>query len=483
MFYEAIRDFNNLKWHCHGMYSMNNMTHSRSSGKNSSRPKRSFSKQKSGNGQSGERKTFSSSGGFSKKFSPRKRFGGKGNNKRGPRKSTADISKFVRKASSEVSEVTLPAIKHVFADFKFSNKLQENLKAKGFITPTHIQDQSIPYILEGRDVVGLANTGTGKTGAFLLPLITKVVADKSNIVLILAPTRELAIQIDKEFKAFSMGMGMYSALCVGGMPIWKQINDLNRKPNFIIGTPGRVKDLSDRGNIRYATIGNIVLDEVDHMLDMGFIEPITLVLNNLKQERQSLFFSATMPSNIKSLIEKFTNNPVTVEVASRSSVSNIDQDIVKVTDEAHKLSELKRLLSEDGFDKVLVFTETKRQVDKLSKELSRDGFLVESIHGDKRQNQRRKAIDSFEKNHVTILVATDVAARGLDIKGVTHVINYTIPQTNEDYTHRIGRTGRGANKGTALTFVHESDIHKSPETKTSSPRRNFSSKRKPSYRR
>ena len=343
---------------------------------------------------------------------------------------TADISKFVRKASDQKVEIAAPVIKHVFADFNFSKELNKNLVSKGYNTPTQIQDQSIHYILEGRDVVGLANTGTGKTGAFLLPLIDKVWKDKKNMVLILAPTRELAMQIDKEFRTFSTGMGIFSAMCVGGMPIWKQINDLARKPNFIIGTPGRIKDLSDRGKINYGSIGNIVLDEVDHMLDMGFVEPITIILNSLKADRQSLFFSATMPANIKNLISKFTNNPVTVEVASRSSVSNIDQDVVRVTDDAHKFSELKRLLSEDGFDKVIIFTETKRQVDKLSKDLAREKFLVESIHGDKRQNQRKKAIDLFEKDKVTILVATDVAARGLDIKGVTHVINYTIPGTD-----------------------------------------------------
>lgn len=466
---------------------MDNKTNSRSVGGKSSGPKRSFSKPKAGGyskpaGGSRGKSSYSSTSSRSSSSGPsrgkfsRSSFRGGNKGKRGPRKSTADISKFVRKASDVKNETPLPAVKHVFADFKFSKELNANLVSKGYNTPTHIQDQSIGYIMEGRDVVGLANTGTGKTGAFLLPLIDKVWKDKKQNVIILAPTRELAIQIDKEFKSFSMGMQIYSAMCVGGMPIWKQMNDLARKPNFIIGTPGRIKDLSDRGKINYKDIGNIVLDEVDHMLDMGFIEPITVILNNLKAERQSLFFSATMPTNIKTLISKFTNNPVTVEVASRDTVSNIDQDVIKVTDEAHKLSELKRLLNEDGFDKVLIFTETKRQVDKLSKELSSEKFSVESIHGDKRQNQRKKAIDMFEKDKVTILVATDVAARGLDIKGVTHVINYTIPQTNEDYTHRIGRTGRGENKGTALTFITASSYSESSSRKPSNNRsRNFSS--------
>ena len=482
---------------------MNDRSTSRTSGGNSSGPKRSFSKPKGFGARSGgtSRPSYaSSSGGRTSGGKPSysgsksgggRRFGkpsgGGGGAKRGPRKSTADISKFVRKASDQKVEVAAPVIKHVFADFNFSKELNKNLVSKGYNTPTQIQDQSIHYILEGRDVVGLANTGTGKTGAFLLPLIDKVWKDKKNMVLILAPTRELAMQIDKEFRTFSTGMGIFSAMCVGGMPIWKQINDLARKPNFIIGTPGRIKDLSDRGKINYGSIGNIVLDEVDHMLDMGFVEPITLILNSLKADRQSLFFSATMPANIKNLISKFTNNPVTVEVASRSSVSNIDQDVVKVTDEAHKFSELKRLLSEEGFDKVIIFTETKRQVDKLSKDLAKEKFLVESIHGDKRQNQRKKAIDLFEKDKVSILVATDVAARGLDIKGVTHVINYTIPGTDEDYTHRIGRTGRGENKGVALTFISANmSTEAGGDRRSSSRPRSFGAGRsggRPSYRR
>ena len=369
------------------------------------------------------------------------------------RKSTADVSRFVKK-STVSAEVKMPEIKHLFTDFKFGKDLENNILKKGYKSPTHIQDQAIPFIMQGHDVVGLANTGTGKTGAFLLPLIEKVSKDRTQNVLILAPTRELALQIEKEFRGFAVNMKMFSAICVGGMPIYAQINELMRRPNFVIGTPGRIKDLADRGKIRFGNFNNIVLDEVDHMLDMGFVEPITEILKQLATKRQSLFFSATMPSNIRGLIQKFTRDPKTVEIASRNHVTSVDQDIVKYTDEAHKFSELKRILGEAGSDKVLIFIETKRQVDKLAKALSLDGFPTESIHGDKRQNQRRKALSLFDENKVKILVATDVAARGLDIKGITHVINYTLPQTNEDYTHRIGRTGRGTQTGKALTFVN-----------------------------
>lgn len=409
---------------------------------------------KSSNRSFGKSKRFSKDkpkGGF-RKFGGGVRRGGNSNKRRGPRKSTADVSRFVKKATPSVEEKVLP-IKHLFSDFNFSPDLQKNLENKNFTKPTHIQDESIPFIINGRDIVGLANTGTGKTGAFLLPLIDKVFKDKKQKVLILAPTRELAMQIDKEFKSFSYGMRIYSAMCVGGMPIWKQMNDLARNPNFIIGTPGRIKDLSERGKINYGAINNIVLDEVDHMLDMGFIEPITEILNNLKKERQSLFFSATMPENIKKLISKFTENPVVVEVASKNNINNIDQDIIKVTESENKFPRLVELLKEPGFDKVIIFIETKRGADKLSSDLFKEGFLVDSIHGDKRQGQRKRAIDSFDRNKIKVLVATDVAARGLDIDGITHVINYTVPGTNEDYTHRIGRTGRGGKKGVALTFV------------------------------
>lgn len=369
------------------------------------------------------------------------------------RKSTADVSKFVRKSTTP-ADVKLPEIKHLFTDFRFGKELEHNILKKGYKTPTHVQDQSIPLIMQGYDVVGLANTGTGKTGAFLLPLIEKVSKDRRQNVLILAPTRELALQIEKEFRGFAASLKIFSAVCVGGMPIYAQIKDLARQPNFVIGTPGRIKDLADRGKLRFAHFNNIVLDEVDHMLDMGFIDPITAILNQLNPVRQSLFFSATMPPNIRALIQKFTKNPKTVEIASRDHVTSIDQDIVKYTDEAHKFSELKRILSQAGTDKVLIFIETKRQVDKLARQLSLAGFPTESIHGDKRQNQRRKALSLFDENRVRVLVATDVAARGLDIKGITHVINYTLPQTNEDYMHRIGRTGRGSQKGNALTFVN-----------------------------
>ncbi|KKQ34498.1 MAG: DEAD/DEAH box helicase domain protein [Candidatus Nomurabacteria bacterium GW2011_GWB1_37_5] len=367
--------------------------------------------------------------------------------------STINISDFIKKASIIVPE-KLVTIKHAsFAEFNLHGDIQKNLAVKKYLIPTPIQDQSIPSVMEGRDIIGLASTGTGKTAAFLLPLINKLLADRSQKVLIMAPTRELAIQIDREFCQFTFGMKMFSVVCVGGMPINRQINDLRYNYNFIIGTPGRLKDLADRGHIKYNQFQNVVLDEVDHMLDMGFIEPITQIMNALPAVRQTLFYSATMPPRIRSLASKFSKNAATFEIASDSASKNVEQEIVRVQDKTKKFDMLHEILTSPEFGKVLIFSETKRDVERLTIELQRKGHRATSIHGDKRQRERAHALAQFSNNIAKVLVATDVAARGLDIKDITHVINYTIPQTYDDYIHRIGRTGRGGSKGKALTFV------------------------------
>jgi ATP-dependent RNA helicase RhlE len=362
-----------------------------------------------------------------------------------------DISRFVKKANEEPGMIA-EEIKNTFADFGFVPDLEKNLRVKRYTTPTPVQDQSIGYIMGGRDIIGLASTGTGKTGAFLLPMINKAFKDKSQKILIITPTRELALQIASEFHSFSYGMRVFSALCIGGMPIGKQINNLRREPQFIIGTPGRLQDLHKRNLIDYSQFKNVVLDEVDRMLDMGFISEIREILQQFPKERQSLFFSATMPPKIKTLAEEFLQNPVTVSINAGKTAENVDQDIIRVS-ESEKFDKLQEILSQADFQKVLIFSETKHGVEKLKNNLVNGGFSAESIHGDKRQGQRQKALNQFKNNEVTILVATDVAARGLDIKDVSHVINYTIPQTYDDYIHRIGRTGRANSKGVALTFV------------------------------
>jgi len=363
-----------------------------------------------------------------------------------------DISRFVRNAVDSAPEKPVE-ITHTFADFNLCEEIQNNLRKKLFATPTPIQDQAILPIMEGRDLVGLANTGTGKTGAFLLPLINKVYKNKSEKVLIIAPTRELAIQIENEFREFSWGMKLFSAICVGGSPIFKQINNLRRNPNFVIGTPGRLKDLSDRNLVKFESFTNIVLDEVDRMLDMGFVDEIKAILDVLPSDRQSLFFSATIPPKIRELVTRFLNDPVSIAIKTGETAQNVEQDIVRVRDRAVKFNQLQEILKQDELKKVLIFIETKMEVERLTQNLIGEGFRAESLHGDKKQNQRLKALTQFRNNSINILVATDVAARGLDIKDISHVINYTVPQTYDDYIHRIGRTGRGDKKGKALTFV------------------------------
>ena len=363
-----------------------------------------------------------------------------------------DIAKFVKKASIET--VLAPAtIEHNFSDFGFCPQLQKNLEARKYLIPTPIQDQSIKYTMSGKDIIGLANTGTGKTASFLLPMINKCYSDRSQNVLIVAPTRELAIQIDEEFKKFTPSLNIGSVVCVGGAPIYRQINGLRRQPNFVIGTPGRLKDLHERGLLPFSAFQNIVLDEIDRMLDMGFIDEIKTMLAEVPKQRQSLFFSATMPPKIKELTKQFLTDPVTIKVSSEGASENVDQDIVKFIGRQVKFDKLKDLLIKADLKKVLIFSETKRDVERLTEGLIRDGFKADSIHGDRKHNQRQKALSKFKEGEVQILVATDVAARGLDIKDITHVINFTVPQTYDDYIHRIGRTGRENKKGFALTFV------------------------------
>jgi len=404
-----------------------------------------FGKNRQFSNRSSNSSTFGNGGGRRRSFS---------NNRSSRRGETIDISRFIQKATvTEVTETEAIEIKNSFEDYNLNDELKVNLKKKGYTVPTPIQDQSIKHILDGKDLVGLANTGTGKTGAFLLPLIDKISRNKNERALIIAPTRELALQIENELREFSYGMKIFYASCVGGLSIYHQISNLKRKPHIVIGTPGRLKDLNERGYLDFSTFGNIVLDEVDRMLDMGFIIEIKSFLKMLPQKRQSLFFSATIPPKIRELVQGFLNNPIMVEVKSRETTTNIEQDVIRIAHKDMKFDKLQDLLNDSEFEKVLVFSETKRDVEKLTMSLIKEGFKAESIHGDKRQSQRQRALKAFKDNVVRILVATDVAARGLDIKNVTHVINYTVPQTYDDYIHRIGRTGRAGNKGKALTFI------------------------------
>jgi superfamily II DNA/RNA helicase len=363
-----------------------------------------------------------------------------------------DPNKFIQKAViTEKVEHFTP--EHTFSDFKIVPQLKASITAHGYELPTPIQDRTIPHILNGHDLVGIANTGTGKTAAFLIPLINKIALDPKQKVLIMVPTRELALQIDEEFKAFTRGSRMHSVCCVGGMSIGPQISGLRRGYNIVIGTPGRLKDLIARGMIKPIEFKSVVLDEADRMLDMGFVNDMRAIMGQMPTERHTLFFSATLSSDIQRLIKDFLREPVSISVKTQETAINVEQDIVKVAPGKDKLDILHDLLISKDFSKVLIFGRTKHGVEKLSKLLISRGFKADSIHGNKTHGGRQKALRAFKEGHVQVLVATDVAARGLDIADITHVINYDQPMTYDDYVHRIGRTGRGSKKGKALTFV------------------------------
>lgn len=342
--------------------------------------------------------------------------------------------------------------KNMFADFLIDEQVKKNIINKGYKAPTPIQDQVIPVILQGKDVIASANTGTGKTAAFLIPLIHNVLTKKTNKVLIVTPTRELADQIQSELDQFKKHTNINSVLCIGGLSIGPQIQHLKKDHSFVIGTPGRLKDLENNGNINFSKYDAIVLDEVDTMLDMGFINDIKYIISKLPDKRHSLFFSATIPTNLKDLMNSFLRNPVTISVKTRQSSSNVNQDVIKVG-ENDKVDLLHDSLIKPEFTRVIIFLRTKRSADKLSKKLRERGFNIATIHGDKSQAQRRNALTLFKNNKVKILLATDVVARGIDIDDVSHVINFELPATPEDYIHRIGRTGRAEKTGNAITFI------------------------------
>lgn len=362
--------------------------------------------------------------------------------------------KFVNKAVVQADQADFVP-QHQFKDFPLEERLQLNIKARGYTTPTPIQDAAIQPILEGKDLVGLANTGSGKTAAFLLPILhhLRQFPYHEAVVLVLVPTRELAAQIDEDFKVFAWGLKLYSALCVGGASINRQIAALNRRPQVIIGTPGRLTDLVDRRVLRLDGIRILVLDEVDRMLDMGFIRDIRFLIAQLPRERQSLGFSATMPREIEQLMMEMMVNPVTISVKTGVASEFIEQDVIRASSKEQKIEILNELLHQPDFEKVLVFGRTKWEVQKLADSLSALGNSTESIHGNKSQPQRQRALRAFKEGRVKVLVATDVAARGLDIPDVSHVINFDQPNTYDDYIHRIGRTARAGKQGKALTFV------------------------------
>jgi ATP-dependent RNA helicase RhlE len=388
-------------------------------------------------------------------YSSAKRNGG-GNNRRrsgGGKKHGTYINpaRYVAVAKPRQSESYTPA--HRFEDFEVSPVIHRNLEGKGYVTPSPIQDQTIPIALDGLDVIGIANTGTGKTAAFAIPTINKLITDKESRALIIAPTRELAQQIEDECRSIGKGGGFTGALLIGGTGMGTQLRDLRAKPRIVIGTPGRIKDHMERGTLKLEFFNIVVLDEVDRMLDMGFLPDMSDILRSVSPTRQSLFFSATMDPRVETLIRTFSNDPQTVSVKSADGSDHVHQDVVRYAGTSDKMEKLHDVLNREDVAKVIVFDETQRSVERLSNELIARGFKADAIHGGKTQGQRQRALDNFKASKTTILVATDVAARGIDVSDITHVVNYSEPQTYEDYTHRIGRAGRAGREGYALTFI------------------------------
>jgi ATP-dependent RNA helicase RhlE len=383
----------------------------------------------------------------------RSRFGSNNRTSNHRSKEYIHPSRFIQKAKQDTEESYVPT--HVFSDFEMDPLLLSNITKKGFTEPSAIQDQTIPQGLAGRDIVGIANTGTGKTAAFAVPVLHKLMMDPQSHALILAPTRELAEQIEEECRSLAKGSGLAGAVLIGGVSMGPQLRDLRNRPQIVIGTPGRVKDHIEQRTLRISDFNIVVLDEVDRMLDMGFISDIQDILAGTAEHKQLFFFSATLDNRVRSIINGFSADPIHVMAKTGDTSDYVEQDIVRYNSKEQKMDKLHDLLLQSNVKKALVFDETHRSVEKLMKELQLRGFDTDAIHGGKTQAARQKALKRFKEGHVNVLVATDVAARGIDVADITHVINFTTPQSYSDYVHRIGRAGRAGRMGYALTFIED----------------------------
>ncbi len=353
-----------------------------------------------------------------------------------------------------------------FSTLELSRPLLNALEEEGYDTPTPIQAKAIPPVLEGRDLLGCAQTGTGKTAAFALPILHRLHTaprDKSRRggmlprALILSPTRELATQIAESFQAYGRHSGLRGAVIFGGVSQFHQVRKLRQGIDILVATPGRLMDLMEQGYIDLSDIETFVLDEADRMLDMGFINPIREIASQLPKERQTLLFSATMPKEIKHLADSLLNNPERIAVNPVASAAPMINQMVYMVSQVEKRDLLESILTEPEVKRALVFVRTKHGADKLVKKLITAGVSATAIHGNKAQGQRQRALESFRSGHARVLVATDVAARGLDVDGITHVFNYDLPNEPEAYIHRIGRTGRAGAKGVAISFCDRSE--------------------------
>lgn len=346
-----------------------------------------------------------------------------------------------------------------FDDFGLRAELLDAIRASGYTTATPIQQRAIPHVLEGQDLLAAAQTGTGKTAAFALPLLQRLAADQPASgrppvrLLIVAPTRELAAQIHDSVRTYGRKLSLRSAVIFGGVGMQPQVDRLRKGVDILIATPGRLLDHLQRGNLRLDRVQSVVLDEADRMLDMGFIHDIRKLMKQLPARRQTLLFSATFSTEIRRLASGMLTNPVEIDVAPRNSAAETVAQRVYRLEKAEKRRVLSRLIREGDWQQVLVFTRTKHGANNLSRQLDKDGLTTAAIHGNKSQSARTKALDGFKRGRVRVLVATDIAARGLDIDHLPHVVNYDLPHVAEDYVHRIGRTGRAGNEGEAISLV------------------------------
>lgn len=351
-----------------------------------------------------------------------------------------------------------------FTKLGLNQPLVEALITKGYLTPTPIQLQSIPLILEGKDIFGCAQTGTGKTAAFALPII-QFLHDKSDTTqkrtikaLVLAPTRELASQIYDSFRTYGSNYKLNSAVVFGGVSQVAQVSTIRNGVDILVATPGRLLDLINQGHIKLNTVEYFVLDEADRMLDMGFINDIKKIIAKLPKERQTMFFSATVSPEVKTLANSILRQPAHVSVTPVSSTAETVKQTVYYVKKEDKRNLLKHVLNNDNIEHALVFTRTKRGADRVAKDLNKEGIKAEAIHGEKSQGARERALKGFKNRSIRILVATDIASRGIDVDKLSHVINYEIPEQAETYVHRIGRTGRAGSEGIALSFCAQEEV-------------------------
>ncbi|HVV48491.1 MAG TPA: DEAD/DEAH box helicase [Polyangia bacterium] len=361
----------------------------------------------------------------------------------------------VSAVSSPLAGAQLPS---AFSHLNLAPALERAVADVGYDKPTPIQAQAIPHLLAGRDVLGCAQTGTGKTAAFALPILDRLAREprapgaRGPRALILAPTRELALQIGEGFRDYGRHLSIRGAVIFGGVGQGPQVDALRRDADVIVATPGRLLDLMGQGHARFDALEVLVLDEADRMLDMGFIEPIRRIIKALPRQRQNLMFSATMPPEIRKLAGSILVDPVEVAVAPVASTADRVAQWVLHVGAGDKRGLLREVLRDPAMTRVLVFTRTKRGANRIAEQLDRSGVRAEAIHGNKSQNARQRALEAFKSGEARVLVATDIAARGIDVDGITHVINFEIPDEPETYVHRIGRTARAGASGVALSF-------------------------------